>query len=429
LTGFGWKPIVITVRPESLPQYSVDPALDEWAPSGIVVRRTTLFRPISNAKSIFSELLRREPKSSGNSASRSNPSNQSASRADRSRETTWAKRVIRLCLEPFSTPDTEVGWIMPAVNAGVDLVRKHRPNVLYSTGPPHSSHLIALIVKALTGIPLVIDFRDPWTRCDWVLESGLFRDRVNCWLESLCVKYSDFIIVNTSALRRKFLDEYENSFHNKIVVLPNGYDPALRDRVAALLRKQAPAPRNGQLRLCHPGTVYGPRKLQPLIAAIDGLKESNVPIVLEQIGLVEAESTLADELRRRHLDGVVTLLGQQPHAVTLQRMAVADAFVLIQPKTTLQVPGKLFEMLPFQKPILAITGQGETAELVAKYDLGLVAAPDCGDAIMLAIKQLAHQISVNHAFGWREALDAFDGRKLTGQLAAVFNQACGYQAQ
>src|SRR5262249_19840917 len=120
----------------------------------------------------------------------------------------WAKRVADLLREPFSTPDAQVGWAIPAVAAALRLVRAYRPRVLYSTGPPHSSHLIALVVKALTGIPLVIDLRDPWARCEWQLAEGSLRRHLQPWLEELCVEYSDYVILNTPSLREEFCQRY-----------------------------------------------------------------------------------------------------------------------------------------------------------------------------------------------------------------------------
>jgi glycosyltransferase involved in cell wall biosynthesis len=282
--------------------------------------------------------------------------------------------------------------------------------------------LIALVVKSLTGLPLVIDFRDPWARCEWVFEPGVFRERANRWLERICVQHADFVIVNTNALREQFVQAYDKSLHDKIAVLPNGYDPALRDRAEILLNEQTSVHHNEGIRFCHPGAIYGHRSLQPLIASIELLKESREAITLEQVGLVDAESEVIEDIKTRRLEGIVSLLGRQPHDMTLQRMAAADAFVLIQPRTSIQVPGKFFEMLPFRKPILALTDRGETAELVVKYDLGVVASPDSGDAIARAIQQLVHQIREKHNFGWQDALDAFEGRKLTGDLARILDR-------
>jgi glycosyltransferase involved in cell wall biosynthesis len=425
LRDFGWTPLVLTARPESLHHKRFDPALDDWTPIGTVVERTAVLRPVSRA---LDKLKTASARIGAHPAAITSPGrsiNSSSSIANKPGRRSRFRRMLALVEESLSTPDGQIGWTLPAIQAALRMIRKHRPKVLYSTGPPHSSHLIALLVKVLTGIPLVIDFRDPWARCEWLSEPAKVRDCVNPWLERICVTQSDFVILNTAALREQLCHAYDKTLHSKFAVLPNGYDPALRDRAEALLEADAHSPNGVRLRLCHPGTVYGRRNLRPLIDAIGLLKESQDKVALEQVGLVDADQELANEIQSRHLSDVVTLLGRQPHDVTLQRMAAADAFVLIQPDTSVQVPGKLYEMLPFRKPILAITGKGETADLITDYRLGVVASPGSHEHIAAAIQRLAQLIEAEYDFGWQKALEVFEGRKLTGDLAAILNRVTG----
>ena len=97
-----------------------------------------------------------------------------------------------------------------------------------------------------------------------------------------------------------------------------------------------------------------------------------------------------------------------------------DVFVVVQPNTRLRVPAKLFEMLLFRKPILALTGPGATADIIREYDLGIVANPDDPAAVAEAIVQCAQRSAESKLRGrWQEAYDAFDGRRLTKKLADV----------
>ena len=104
-------------------------------------------------------------------------------------------------------------------------------------------------------------------------------------------------------------------------------------------------------------------------------------------------------------------------------MAAADILAVIQPDTSIQVPGKLFEMMPFRKPILALTEEGATADIVGEYVLGRVAPSNDSDAIASAILQLvAENSDYPDPSGWERAMDAFDGRRLTQDLADILNQ-------
>jgi glycosyltransferase involved in cell wall biosynthesis len=100
-------------------------------------------------------------------------------------------------------------------------------------------------------------------------------------------------------------------------------------------------------------------------------------------------------------------------------MAAADILLVIQPDTDLQVPGKLFEMLMFEKPILALTGEGETADMIVRCGIGETAPAYDATAIAQAIGRLRDRRSLTEA--WQPALGEFDGRRLTGELADLLS--------
>src|SRR5262249_9172147 len=60
----------------------------------------------------------------------------------------------------MALPDRWVSWVVSAVPAGLQLVRRYRPDVLWSTYPIATAHLIGLTLQRLTGIPWIADFRD-----------------------------------------------------------------------------------------------------------------------------------------------------------------------------------------------------------------------------------------------------------------------------
>ena len=100
--------------------------------------------------------------------------------------------------------------------------------------------------------------------------------------------------------------------------------------------------------------------------------------------------------------------------------------VVIQPDTDIQVPGKLYEMLPFRKPLLALTGDGATADVVRQYNLGTVVDPrqpaDIAEAILTTANG-ARRCGLGA--GWDAALAAFEGRRLTEDLARLLDRLPG----
>lgn len=411
LPEFGWRPIVVSPRPEHAIYNPVDPSLARLIPSDIVVERTSVFRPLVALRKWSRVFL--PWRSDNGPAGVQTPVTGTVQ---------WSRPVRDFFGSLVGTPDRHVGWILPAVKASLPLIRKYRPRVIFSSGPPHSAHLIAIILKRLTGLTVVCDLRDPWARNPWGTTSGFFQTRSQSLLERICVCRAHTVILNTENACREFESFYEGEDHAAFTVIPNGFDPALTSCVQPQTLSGNFAQSNGPVHLCHCGNVYGNRSLLPLVKAIEELKSLGRRFEFKQVGAVEANCELTAYLSEHDLESDVLLEGQLPHDQALANMAAVDILVVIQGGTDLQVPAKLFEMIPFRKPILALTGPGPTAEIVRKYELGTVVDPNDPNAIATAIKHLAAgSIDTVDRPGARQALCDYDGLRLTGKLADVLN--------
>jgi glycosyltransferase involved in cell wall biosynthesis len=208
---------------------------------------------------------------------------------------------------------------------------------------------------------------------------------------------------------------------SKFHAIPNGFDPDQLHSIADLVKKNIHSQSNGSIHLCHTGTLYGRRDLRPLATAVGRLAAAGRKITLEQIGDVGQRTQLVDFLRENRLGDCVTLQDQMPHDQILGRLARADLLVVIQPGTKIQVPAKLYEMIMFGKPLVALTEEGATADIIMKYNLGVAAPSTNIECIASAIMQaVGKQKDANFQLGWKAALDAFNGRNLTRDLANIF---------
>jgi glycosyltransferase involved in cell wall biosynthesis len=164
--------------------------------------------------------------------------------------------------------------------------------------------------------------------------------------------------------------------------------------------------------------------LRPLAEALRQVADGGQKVAMEQIGPVDPRfRPMATPPGEK---GCLDLVGSLPHHEALERMAAADVLVLIQPDNTLQIPGKLYEMLSFRKPILTLAGPGATADVIREYGVGVVVDPKNPDEIADGIRWAASEPGRSEAAtGFEAALTAFDGRALTGRLAEEFNAAAG----
>lgn len=121
-------------------------------------------------------------------------------------------------------PDAKIGWLPFAVREGTRLIKEEGIDIIISSGPPHTTHLIAKSLKRKTRIKWIADFRDPWTDIDYY--SGMKRTKIAEWIDSKLersvLKNADFVV----AASEGYLDIIKSKgIKNNYEVLTNGFDP------------------------------------------------------------------------------------------------------------------------------------------------------------------------------------------------------------
>ena len=427
MPSFDWEGIVVAMKEDAVIGHPVDHSLCDRVPQGAVIERTGVWRPLDRlikwVKRLVTKIKPKAPVDPPEGGSDESVSGQNSAATDRGLMSRLRGFLVAVKDTLFYTPDNCVNWVGPAVIAGCRLARRHRPHVIFSSGPPHSAHLAGLGIHLLTRIPLMIDLRDPWASDEWLnQEDYRFRMWLQKKLERLCVRFADRVILNTERLRQNFINAYPQRWHHKFIAIPNGVDDYIVEPVRGYLRDANQRSEGSPLTLCHPGSIYWHRSLLPMIEAIRHLKQSGGQVQFEQIGLIDHPPDLAERLVEWDLPEV-HLRGRLSHEETLKQMAKSDVLVVIQPMSTLQVPAKLYEMLTFRKPILVITKDGATADVINEYKIGLIADPADPMKISDAIRELDLQMKAESFRGdWDRAIHAFDSRNLTSQLVNVMNQ-------
>ena len=411
LPAFGWTPIVLTATPAELigDESLSNPASGSPAAvsADIRVERTAAKHALSRAK-ITTSAARPTRKPS--------PGKQSHAEGGVRR---FARKSWQFLTE---TPDPHVRWVATAVLRGRRLIRETRPDVLYTSGPPHSVHLAGAILKRLTGRPWIADFRDPWARRPWKKVRNPWGERLLGRFERACIRRADAVVLNTETAASDFRNAYPKEHPDKFYVVTNGCDPELASHAAELNRRFR-REQAADFLLLHPGSCYGRRDPRPVVDAVAALAARGIHVRFEQVGHCASAFALLEYARERGVEDRVSVEPAVPHEVILQRMAAADALLLLQPDAPLMVPGKLYEMLPFRKPIVAVTDEGATAEIVRRFGLGPVVRS--GDAAALA-ESLESLIApsgkaIVDSAGVDDALCEFDGEALTGRLADIFD--------
>ena len=421
LAGRGWEIDVLTARPEAyLPGTAVDEGLLDRVPAGVRVTRTGAFRGLTRLGRALEPLKRTlrpaADRPTGTTAARVADG---GGRADRGAIAVAKALVEELC----AMPDKDVGWVAPAIARGLRASAGRRPDVIFSSAPPWSTHIVAAALARRLGSRWVADFRDPWVRSPWTRYTTGPAKGVATWLERLVVTTADAVLFTTEAARQEFAGHYGPAMAGRFHAVPNGCDPADFDGIES-------GPATDQLVLLHAGTLYGGRSPLPLLRAVAAVAAAD-PRAAARLRVRFLGSTTFPglDIPRVCADlgiaGLVDLVPRVERRESLAEMRRASALVILQGGTSMAIPGKLYEYLAAGRPILALCEDGEMGALIREQGAGLVVPPENDAAIRDALLTL---LATPEARWPRAAPASYDGRVRAAEMAAVIESVCAGEA-
>lgn len=326
-------------------------------------------------------------------------------------------------LRPFwqfveQTPDMGRDWSRAAAKAAILRCRQGGIDVVYSTGPPHSGHLAARRVGKTMGIPLVADFRDPWARNSWIRRRNPIGRRFLPLLERMVVKSAAKVIANNDGSLASFQAAYPTlAESDRFVAITNGFDPEI-EVVAPPERQDL----RSVITAVHAGSFYVQRDPRPFIAAIAELVKSGVKIEFHHIGSFDAGLDPVAIARELGCESSVRWLGKLSHAETLKRLSCADLLVAIQPNAPFQIPGKVFEMLLFDQPIVAVCESPPTEEVVQQAGGATAPSHEIGRIVEALKSAIAMRGTADLVKRRADARTKYNGRELTKVLATLLDE-------
>jgi len=338
----GFRPTVLTSEPG--PGETVDPELETRIPVASVVLRARRLR-------LDLERWRRRGGKSGEGSRGGGDGPGSplpTSRMGRTRDLlSWLLRF----------PDKKVGWLLPALLAGLRAVSREAPAAIFSSGPPHTGHLVAALLSRFSGAPLVADFRDPWAGNPFNPLPYESLRRAEQALERFVLRTARAVVTVTGEQRMALLRGHPGLDPARVLVITNGFD-----------RETLPAPveeaRGGErLEILHAGLLYGKRDPRPFLRAIQALlvetPELRTRLRVVFLGAGD-DPAYSPRILRQVIDddGVLEFEPAVGHKEALGRMASAGALLLLGPlgdEPELQVPAKLYEYLGVGRRLLVLS--------------------------------------------------------------------------
>jgi hypothetical protein len=300
----------------------------------------------------------------------------------------------------LALPDRWVSWVAGAVPAGLGLVRRYRPAVIWSTYPIASANLAALVLQRLTGLPWVADLRDPMI--DDAYPRGRLVRAAFRWIEERTVRHSTRVVCTTPGAVAAYRLRYPDLPAQHFTLIENGYDED--GFAAAEASRGAPARLAGApLVLLHSGIIYpSERDPVPLFEALAGLLQRGAigPARLRVVLRAAVhDAYLIDLIGRFGLASIVSLAPHIAYREALAEMLAADALLVLQgANCNCQVPAKIYEYLRARRPILALTdAAGDTAATLRGAGIDTIGPLDAADQIAATLLQFLALVEAGKA--------------------------------
>lgn len=329
-----------------------------------------------------------------------------------------------LLMKFFSFPDHMLYWIPYVIQAGKTIAEKQNIGAIYTTSPPHSTHLAGLILAKKLKKPWIADFRDPWTLNAAHKGKGI-GFAIERLLEKKVYERASLILANTEYNHQKLLNGFSHLLKNKVVTLKNGWEE-FNLPVKRKTKKE-------QLTVLHSGKFYPKFKPYALLYAISKWKKSlqdpqKLKNLLEIKLLGAREPATKKIVEELQLNDIVHFLPWASLEEARQEMCEADilwATLGTSPETAGYIPSKLFEYIAAQKPIWGFFPKGEAESLINKTNTGKVFTSDDSAQIIEALKDATHakQININLTYTPNiETINSYKVKSLIEKLSVLLNR-------
>jgi glycosyltransferase involved in cell wall biosynthesis len=265
-------------------------------------------------------------------------------------------------------------WARDAGRLARQLFEPGVHRVVVTCGPPHMAHCAGDLVRRETGVPFVMDMRDPWSLVErlpgsvgspvWWNMADRFERRV--------LAAAALLVVNT----RPFSDAMQRAYpesSDRIMAVLNGYDD-----------EPLPAPRHGdRFVLAYAGTIYLDRDPRPLFraaaAVVQELGLSPDEFGIELMGSVRRFGRVSMDSIARDL-GLLDYVRTRPFGTrseALDFLAEAAMLVSLPQDSDLAIPSKVFEYVRCHAWLLALTNRDSaTAQVLRGSGADVVSARD-----------------------------------------------------
>ncbi|MDR6403820.1 MULTISPECIES: glycosyltransferase family 4 protein [Chryseobacterium] len=335
LPEFGWEPVIYTPENPSYPL--LDESLMKDVPENIEIIKTKIWEPYQLAEKL-------------------NKSNKKfkAGQFDVGKNQSWKSKLSIWVRGNFFIPDARVFWVKPSVKFLEQYLKENKIDVVVTSGPPHSLHLIGLHLKnKLPSLKWIADFRDPWTEISYYKHLKLTKssDKKHRQLESNVFRNADITLATSYTDAENFRKNGANA-----VCITNGFDET--DSNPQTLKPSNPQSLKPKFTLSYIGVLEQLRNPETLWKALDNLIKTNSDFAenftLKFAGRIDEK--ILNSIENSGLKNNILNLGYVSHDKAIGEMQSSDMLLITNfPNESSKgiIPGKIFEYLATGKQIIS----------------------------------------------------------------------------
>lgn len=425
LPRFGWEPFVLTLKDDCLGKKDVEKLKYVGSVKIFKAGRMPTLSPVYlGIKRIVQRLFRRSNTTARISESCSRPGMPSGRMAE-----TLSQKLRRYILSFLSLPDEQRNWVWPAVFQAIRLIRREKIDCILTSSPPYSVHLVGWLLKCLTGVRWIADYRDPW------MTGGSKRMYVTCavslnierWLEWKMVQKADLVVANTEMLCEAFKKAYGSRLTDRFIRITNGFDGEFFSSFGHVDKDKV-------FTIIYTGTLYFGRTPEPVFQAVHELiSEGRIDARAIQIRLVGQcrfidGRPIGEVVQKYRLDEIVEVLESVSYSRAIEMVKQSHLALLLAPNQPYQIPAKAYDYMGTGTTILAMAEAGATRDLVHSTRAGAAfSASDTG-----GIKEFILR-SMNPTGGFSQtgingALAEYEVQSIARCLAQQLDRLIGVEA-
>ena len=316
----------------------------------------------------------------------------------------------------FFIPDARKNWVKPSVEYLSKYIAENSIDTIITTGPPHSLHLIGMELKQKSGVKWLADFRDPWTTIGYHKQLKLTKasHKKHKRLEKQVLNDADQVIVTSFRTKK----EFHEITNQPISVITNGYDTVETKNVAL----------DTKFSLAHIGSLLSERNPVILWEVLRDItredKEFEAHFQLNLVGSLSVE--ILKSLDNYGLSHYANIVGYVSHkeAIAFQKKSQILLLIEIDSEDTKSIiPGKLFEYMVSNRPIMALGPKDSDVEQIIKTtNTGHYFYYSDYDKLRNQILEYFKAFKKNNLQSHPIGLEQYSRKSLTKQLALLIEK-------